>query len=143
VKNVGNRASRVIFFISHLSVSSIIAPFLFGRRSLTPQLQTQTRQCRRPSQAGRSSNLSSRCLRLRLQRFRSNRRIVEQVTICSGNGQSPSDHNSTTNLLNRLNFPTPTRGTVVKVSGNGVPRAVGQGRCALLSGLEVSWVNGA
>jgi len=31
----------------------------------------------------------------------------------------------------------------MKVAGNGVPRAVGQGRCALLSGLEVPRVNGA
>jgi len=31
---------------------------------------------------------------------------------------------------------------VVQVTGNGVPRAVGQGRCALLSGLEVPRVNG-
>ena len=32
---------------------------------------------------------------------------------------------------------------MVKVTGNGVPRAVGQCRCALLSGLEVPWINGA
>ena len=32
---------------------------------------------------------------------------------------------------------------MVKVAGNGVPRAVGQGRCALLPGLEVPWINGA
>lgn len=32
---------------------------------------------------------------------------------------------------------------MVKVASNGVPRAVGQGRCALLSGLEVPWVYGA
>jgi len=32
---------------------------------------------------------------------------------------------------------------VVKVAGNGVPGAVGQGRAALLSGLEVARVNGA
>ena len=62
---------------------------------------------------------------------------MEQVTISGGDGQTPSDYNGTTNLLNRLNFPTPTRSTVVKVAGNGVPRAVGQGRCSLLSGLEV------
>ena len=31
----------------------------------------------------------------------------------------------------------------MKVTGNGVPGAVGQGRAALLSGLEVPWVNGA
>jgi len=31
---------------------------------------------------------------------------------------------------------------MVKVASNGVPRAVGQGRCALLSGLEVPRVNG-
>jgi hypothetical protein len=31
----------------------------------------------------------------------------------------------------------------MEVASNGVPRAVGQGRCALLPGLEVSWVNGA
>lgn len=31
----------------------------------------------------------------------------------------------------------------MKVAGNGVPRAVGQGRAALLPGLEVPWVNGA
>ena len=31
----------------------------------------------------------------------------------------------------------------MEVSGNGVPGAVGQGCCALLSGLEVPWINGA
>ncbi len=31
----------------------------------------------------------------------------------------------------------------MKVAGNGVPGAVGQGRVALLSGLEVAWINGA
>ncbi len=30
----------------------------------------------------------------------------------------------------------------MKVAGNGVPGAVGQGRVALLPGLEVAWVNG-
>jgi hypothetical protein len=68
---------------------------------------------------------------------------VQKIAISSGDGQTPSDHNGTTNLLNRLNFPAPTRGTMVKVAGNGVPRAVGQGRCALFSGLQVSWINGA
>ena len=32
---------------------------------------------------------------------------------------------------------------MVEVFGNGVPRAVGQGRRALLSGLEVPWINWA
>jgi hypothetical protein len=32
---------------------------------------------------------------------------------------------------------------MVKVAGNGVPRAVGQGRRSLLSGLEVPWINRA
>jgi len=68
---------------------------------------------------------------------------MEQVSIGSGDGQTPSNHDSTPNLLNRLNLPTPTRSTVMKVTGNGVPRAVGQGRSALLPGLEVPWVNGA
>jgi hypothetical protein len=68
---------------------------------------------------------------------------VEQVSIGSGNGQTPRDDNSTTNLLNRLNFPAPTRGTMVKVLRNGVPGAVGQGRISLLPGLEVARVNGA
>jgi hypothetical protein len=68
---------------------------------------------------------------------------VEEVAIGSGDGQSPSDHDSTTDLLNRLNLPTPTRGTVMQVTGNGVPGAVDQGRCALLSGLQVPWINGA
>jgi hypothetical protein len=67
---------------------------------------------------------------------------VKQVSISGGDGQTPRDHDSTTNLLNRLDFPTPTRSTVVKVAGNGVPGAVGQGRVALLPGLEVAWVNG-
>ena len=31
----------------------------------------------------------------------------------------------------------------MKVTGNGVPRAVGQGRCSLLSGLQVPRVDGA
>jgi hypothetical protein len=68
---------------------------------------------------------------------------MEQVAIISGNGQTPSDHHSITNLLHRLDFPAPTRSTVVKVAGNGVPGAVGQGRVALLSGLEVPWINWA
>ena len=36
-------------------------------------------------------------------------------------------HNGTADLLNRLNLPAPTRSTVVKVAGNGVPGAVGLG----------------
>jgi len=68
---------------------------------------------------------------------------VEQVTISGGDGQTPSDHHSTTDLLNRLNLPTPTRSTVVEVLGNGVPSAVGQGRVSLLPGLEVPRINGA
>ena len=32
---------------------------------------------------------------------------------------------------------------MVKVTGDGVPGAVGQGCCALLPGLEVPWINGA
>jgi hypothetical protein len=68
---------------------------------------------------------------------------VEQVSISSGDGQTTCDHNGTANLLNRLNFPAPTRSTVMKVTGNGVPGAVGQGRVALLSGLEVPWINRA
>jgi len=50
---------------------------------------------------------------------------VEQVSIGSGDGETPSDHNGTTNLLNRLNFPAPTRGTVVKMAGTqaGVSRS--------------------
>jgi hypothetical protein len=63
--------------------------------------------------------------------------VVEQITISSGDGQTTSNNNSTTHLLNALHLPTPTRGTVMKVASNGVPGAVGQGRCALLSGLEV------
>jgi len=62
---------------------------------------------------------------------------VEQLSIGGRDGQATSDYYGTTNLLNRLNFPTPTRSTVMEMAGNGVPRAIGQGRCALLSGLEV------
>jgi len=68
---------------------------------------------------------------------------VEQVTIGSRDGQSPSDHNGTADLLNRLNLPAPPRGTMVKVAGNGVPGAVGQGRVALFPGLEVPRINRA
>jgi len=68
---------------------------------------------------------------------------MEQVTISSGDGQAPSDHDGTANLLNRLNLPTPPWSTKVKVTGNGVPGAIGQGRCSLLSGLEVPRVNRA
>ena len=32
---------------------------------------------------------------------------------------------------------------MVKVAGNGVPGAVGQGRVPLLSGLEMPWINRA
>ena len=67
---------------------------------------------------------------------------MEQVSIRSRDGQTPSDHDSTTNLLNRLNLPAPTRGTVVKVPRNSVPGAVGQGRRALLPGLQVPRVYG-
>ena len=31
----------------------------------------------------------------------------------------------------------------MEVAGNGVPGAVGQGRVPLLSGLEMSWINGS
>ena len=68
---------------------------------------------------------------------------MEQVSISSGDGQSPSDHYGLPDLLNRLNLPVPTRGTVVKVLGNGVPGAVGQGRRALLPGFEVPRINGS
>jgi hypothetical protein len=64
-------------------------------------------------------------------------------TISSGDGQTTSVNNSTTHLLKALHLPTPTRGTVMKVASNGVPGAVGQGRCALLSGLEVGRINGS
>jgi len=46
---------------------------------------------------------------------------MKQVSISGGDGQTPRDHHSTTNFLNRLNLPAPTRGTVVEVAGNGVP----------------------
>jgi hypothetical protein len=108
-----------------------------------PQLQPQPCQCRCPPEARGSSNLSSGCFGCRFQWFRCDCRVVEQVAIGGGNGQTTCDYNGTTNLLNRLNFPTPTRGTMVKVTGNGVPRAVGKGRCALLSGLQVPRVNRA
>ena len=68
---------------------------------------------------------------------------MEQIPIGGWDGQTPSDHHSTTDLLNALHFPTPTRGTVVTVAGTGVPGAVGQGRAALLPGLEVARVNRA
>ena len=32
---------------------------------------------------------------------------------------------------------------MMEVAGNGVPGAVGQGRVPLLSGLEMSWINGS
>jgi hypothetical protein len=68
---------------------------------------------------------------------------VEQVSISGGDGQTPRHHYGFADLLNRLNLPTPTRGTVVKMLGNGVPGAVGQGRVALLPCLEMPWINGA
>jgi len=68
---------------------------------------------------------------------------VEQVSIGGENGQTPSNHNSTANLLNALHLPAPTRSTVMKMAGNGVPGAVGQGRRALLSGLEMTWITKA
>ena len=68
---------------------------------------------------------------------------MEQVTISGGDGQTPRYHNGFTDLLDLLNLPAPTRGTVMQVAGNGVPGAVGQGRVALLPSLEVPWVNGA
>ena len=68
---------------------------------------------------------------------------MQKVLISSGNGQATSDHNGTTDLLNRLNFPTPTRCSSVQVFCNGMPRAVGQDRCALFSGLQVPWINRA
>jgi len=39
--------------------------------------------------------------------------------------QAPSDHYRFTDLLNALNLPAPTRGTVMKVAGNSAPVAVG------------------
>ncbi|MCP9926122.1 hypothetical protein KBY79_12990 [Synechococcus lacustris C3-12m-Tous] len=62
---------------------------------------------------------------------------MEQITISSGDGQPASNHNSTTDLLNRLNLPTPTRRPVMQVPRNGVPRAVGKGCVALFPGLEM------
>jgi len=46
---------------------------------------------------------------------------VEQITISSGDGQTPSDHNSTTKVLSRLNLSAPTMCTVLEVAGDGVP----------------------
>jgi len=60
---------------------------------------------------------------------------VEQVSNSGGDGQTPSNHYGIANLLNALNLPAPTRSTVMKVAGNGVPGAVGQSRRALLPGL--------
>lgn len=77
------------------------------------------------------------------QWFRCHCRVVEQFAISGRDGQTPSDHNSTTYFLNRLNFPTPTWSTVMQVLGNGAPGAVGQGRIALFPGLEVPWINRA
>jgi len=68
---------------------------------------------------------------------------MEQIAISGWDGQPPSDQRSTPNLLHALNLPTPTRSTVVKLLGDGVPGAVGQGRAALPSGLEVPWINRA
>jgi len=67
---------------------------------------------------------------------------MQKVLIRGGDGQAPRDHNGTTDFLNALYLPTPPRSTVVKVTGNGVPRAVGEGGVSLLSGLEVPRVNG-
>jgi len=68
---------------------------------------------------------------------------VKEITVSSGNGQATGNYHSTSNLLNGLNLPAPTRGTVMKVTGNGVPGAVGQGHRALLSGLEMAGINRA
>jgi len=68
---------------------------------------------------------------------------VEQVSIVSWDVQTPSYHNSTTNLLNRLNLSAPAMSTVLELAGNGVPGADGQGRRALFPGLEVARINGA
>ena len=68
---------------------------------------------------------------------------MEQIAIGSRDGQTPRHHYRFPDLLHRRHLPAPTRGTVMQVLGNGVPRAVGQGRVALLSGLEVPMVNGA
>jgi len=68
---------------------------------------------------------------------------MQKVLIRGGDRQPTSHYHITTDLLNRLNFPTPPRCSSVQVFCNGVPRAVSQGRCALLSGLEVPRVNGA
>ena len=68
---------------------------------------------------------------------------MEQVTVGGRDSQAPRNHNGTTNLLNALNLPAPTRSTMVKVAGNVVPWAVGQGCCALLAGREVPRVNRA
>jgi hypothetical protein len=114
----------------------------FENCCLSPQLQPKTRQRCCSPQAGRCSNLSSGCLGCRLQGFRCHCRVVKQVSIGGRDRQTPSDYNSTADLLNALNLPAPTRSTVMKVAGNGVPRAVGQGGVALLSGLEVPRING-
>ena len=56
---------------------------------------------------------------------------------------TPCNHHSTTDLLNRLHLQTPPWCSVLKVLGNGVLRAVGQGCGSLLPGLEVARINGA
>jgi len=58
---------------------------------------------------------------------------MEQVSISSRDGQASSDHYRFTDLLNRLNLPAPTRGTVMQVAGNGVQGTVDQMIPALTS----------
>ena len=68
---------------------------------------------------------------------------MKQITISSRDRQTPCYDNGTTDLLNRLNLSAPTRGTMVKVTGNSVPGAVGQGCGSLFPGLEVPRINGS
>ncbi len=66
---------------------------------------------------------------------------MEQVSISSGDSQTPSNHNGTPDLVNRLNLTAPTRSTVVEVAGNGVPGTLGQSRHAIRLDLQLPWIN--
>jgi hypothetical protein len=67
---------------------------------------------------------------------------MEQVTLSSRDLQTPSNHNRTAHLLNRLKLPVLPKYPMVKVLGNGVLGAAGLSRAPLAPGIEVARIDG-
>jgi len=66
-----------------------------------------------------------------------------QEAICSGNGQTASDDNTPTNLLDALNLPVETRCAVMEMFSENRPRNISEHNIPLLPLLMMAGVNRA